>query len=134
MSLFSEALKTYEAAEKAGVIGILINGGILAPIAHNTTNGTIEITISSEGSFVTARSMDKNSVILIPVTEGSAKRSGKITKDNIYPHPLCDKVEFLLPDDAEKHQCFMNQICSWADSSFGHPAIRAVVSYLEKNS
>lgn len=110
-------------------------GKILLPIAHSTQNAQIEITVSMEGDFVSARKVEKGEeVTIIPVTEDSASRSSGIA-----PHPLCDKLCYVAGDYARYHDgksedyysAYIGQLSQWVKAG-GHPLVRAVYLYTEK--
>ena len=129
MTLYQAALKTYESAEKAGLPGIPDSKTrtILAPVCHNTTNATIRITLSAAGEFRSIERLEKeNQRVVIPVTEDSAKRTSGIAA-----HPLCDGIDYLLPDDGTKHADYMKGLRAWAGSEYSHPSVRAVLKYME---
>ena len=132
MTLYQAALKTYESAEKAGLTALFdtTTKTVLAPVCHNTTGATIRITLTSEGKFVAIERLEKeNQRVVIPVTEDSAKRTSGIAA-----HPLCEGVDYLLPDDEEKHSEYMKGLRAWAESEYSHPSVRAVLRYMEEGT
>lgn len=129
MGLLQKALETYDAMKK--LAGVYEEGREpLAPIGHIVTRAQIEITISADGSFVEARSADKDMKIIIPVTEESAGRSG--TKPP--PHPLCDKLEYVLKSADDKYAMFVKLLESWVRSEFTHPKAAAVLRYVQSGT
>lgn len=112
---------------------------VLLPVSHSTANAQIEVTLSEEGTFLSAERIEKkeDSVTIIPVTEDSGSRSSGIA-----PHPFADKLIYLAGDYgdyvSEKHsdnsryyQAYLDQIQAWQASRFGHPAVRAVCTYIK---
>ncbi len=86
MSFLNDLYLTYEACK---------SDSQLLPIAHLTQNAQLEVVLDEEGKFSRASLVDKeDAVTVIPVTEDSGSRSGKA----IFPHPLCDKLEYIAGD------------------------------------
>ncbi len=137
MSLFSMLYKTYES--NAGVIGIVQQGSILAPVAHMNANAQIELVIDQEGNFVRAvKRAKEEGQILIPVTESSAGRSSGAA-----PHALCDTLSYISGDFSDyctddklkktaqnKYICYIEALKKWSDSEFSTEKVGAVYLYL----
>lgn len=122
------AVETYDCMEKAGYVGKLREGHeVLAPVSHWVKSADIEITIDDAGTFVTARRMEEEKII-IPVTEDSLGRSGTTAK--MKPHPLCDQLKYI----AAEENYYIPQLASWAESPCSHPKVRAILRYVEKQS
>lgn len=113
-------------------------GCILLPIAHSTQNAQIEIVIDLNGSFISARRVEKaEAVTIIPVTEDSGTRSSGIA-----PHPLCDKLCYVAGDyeaycikkkAGEFYKAYRKLLEEWVQ--FGcHKYVKAVYSYIEKGT
>lgn len=126
MGLLQKACETYDC--HASFAGQLREGHeTLAPISHILTSAQIEITLDQDGNFVNARTVDKTEPkIVIPVTEESGGRSGT----NPVPHPLCDQLKYLDGYDKKKLTMYMEQLADWADSPYGHPKLRPVLTYV----
>lgn len=132
MGLLQQAYRTYEYAEKT-CVGKYIEGEKepLAPIGHAITNATIEITLDKDGNFIGAMEIDKdNAKTLFPVTEDSLGRSGT----SIRPHPLCDQIGFMMPDNKEKYGKYVEQLLEWASSEYTHPILESVLKYVKKGT
>ena len=113
----------------------------ILPVAHSTANAQVEIVIDEAGNFISARRLEDKSeiVTIIPVTESSAgARTSGVT-----PHPFADKLVYIAGDyrnyatgkkaeNSAFHHAYMEQLKSWKDSPFHHPAVDAVYTYLEK--
>ena len=128
MGLMQRAVETYDCMEKAGYVGKLREGHeVLAPVSHWVKSADIEITIDDAGTFVTARRMEEEKII-IPVTEDSLGRSGTTAK--MKPHPLCDQLKYI----AAEENYYIPQLASWAESPCSHPKVRAILRYVEKQS
>ncbi|MCI9071497.1 MAG: type I-C CRISPR-associated protein Cas8c/Csd1 [Lachnospiraceae bacterium] len=109
----------------------------LLPIAHLTQNAQLEVVLDEEGNFSRASRVDKeDAVTVVPVTEDSGSRSGKA----IFPHPLCDKLEYIAGDYADfvpgsmgdKFEAYIAQLGKWAQSDYSLPQIRSVYRYLQE--
>lgn len=130
MGLLQKACETYDC--HACYVGLLREGHeTLAPISHILTSAQIEITLDQDGKFVNARTVDKTEPkIVIPVTEESGGRAGK----NPVPHPLCDKLKYLDGNDEMKYALYVEQLTDWADSLYGHPKLRPILTYVRNGT
>lgn len=106
---------------------------ILWPVSHFVKYGHLEVVIDIEGNFLKGQSKilhGADSPTLIPVTESSAGRSGA----KIAPHPLCDEIGYCAADypkiNKNKVNAYMKQLKKWANSSFSHPKLKAILNYL----
>lgn len=127
MGFWQKAYETYE--HHAHLAGVSTDSfkEPLAPVAHNTTLPDIVITINHLGEFVKAALPDeKTGKIVIPVTEASAGRT-----NGAAPHPLCDNLGYIAPDDIVKHNAYVNQLTDWAESQYGHPILRSILAYVK---
>lgn len=129
MGLMQKAVETYDA--NLNLVGIYREGynEPLAPVSHTLTRADIEITIDSDGNFVSVRKPDKSEPkIIIPVTQGSATRTSisGIKK----PHPLCDQLKYLTAEE----NYYIPQLQQWAASEHTHPFLNAILSYLAKGT
>ncbi len=126
MGLLQKAFETYEYHQN--LAGKMEYGKEpLAPCAHKTVQADIEITIDQDGRFISASVRDtKEPKILIPVTEKSAGRSG--TKPA--PHPLCDKLAYLIPYNEGKYRRYVEQLRAWQESDFSHPKLTPILNYI----
>lgn len=129
MGLLQKALETYDAMEQ--LAGIYVEGKEpLAPIGHIVTKAQIEVTIDADGRFISARAADKDRKIIIPVTEKSGGRAGTV----IAPHPLCDKLDYLLENSADKLDSYLRQLTAWSESAHSHSKVNAVLKYMQKRT
>lgn len=111
----------------------------LLPIAHSTQNAQIEVILSREGNFLSAKVLAKEeTVTIIPVTEDSAARG-----NGNFPHPLCDKLQYVAGDytdyvqkknGREFYTKYIEQLDGWCGSNYSHPKVRAVLAYLKKEA
>lgn len=108
----------------------------LMPISHTPQQAHVEISISGNGDFRSAKIVQKEETV-IPATEDSAGRSG--TKPP--PHPLCDKVQYCAADYSNrggKKPAFFKEyealLSDWCSSPFSHTKAQAVLDYIRKGS
>lgn len=130
MGLLQKACETYDAmAYRAGTV-YAEEKEPLAPVSHILTRAQIEITLDQNGTFVSARSVDKSEPkIIIPVTEESAGRTSAPCA-----HPLCDQLGYVSPQDAKKHALYEKALADWADSAQSHPKLRPILNYVRSGS
>ena len=129
MGLFQRALETYEA--NSGLIGVYRAGREpLAPVGHILTNANIEVTLNTEGKFITARKVEKNEPkILIPVTEESGGRTSGLAA-----HPLCEQLKYVARTNKEANGRYLEELKNWASSSHTHPFLPALITYVESGT
>lgn len=125
MGLLQRAIETYDA--NASLIGVYREDhDPLAPIGHTVTSAAIEITLNSDGTFLTAREVGKREPkIVIPVTEESGGRTSALAA-----HPLCDQLKYVAPPNAEAHELYLNGLQDWLESAHSHPFLSAVFAYV----
>ncbi len=128
MGLLQKACETYDC--HARYAGLAREGHeTLAPVGHTLTSAQIEITLDGDGGFCSARAVDKSEPkIIIPVTMESASRSS--TSAKCFPHPLCDKLSYLIAEE----NYFIPQLEQWADSEHSHPKLKPILSYLKRKT
>lgn len=134
MGLLQQAYRTYEYAEKS-CVGKNIEGEKepLAPIGHFIKKSSVEITLDGDGSFVGASEIDKhNAMIIVPVTEDSLGRSS--TSASKHPYPLCEQIDYLMSDNEEKYNNYLEQLEKWVQSKYSHPILEAVLKYVKKGT
>lgn len=137
MNWIAELSDLYE--KNQAIAGILEDDKPLLPLYHTTVAAQISVTIDEGGNFLRAETVsDGDKLTIIPVTEKSASRTA-----GVEPHPLCDNLKYLAGDYADyvtkkdcskNHSLYMEQLESWADSPYSHKKVRAILSYLQKNS
>lgn len=130
MGLLQAAYRTYE--NQAHLAGVTEEGKEpLTPVSHLVQNAHIEVSITDDGVFQSARAVPKGEdKTIIPVTMESASRTG----NNRKAHPLCDQLRYLAPWGAEKYQAYLTQLEQWAKSEFSHPKVRAVLRYIRSGT
>lgn len=131
MSLLTALYRSYEYAEKNEMIGIMDkNGDVILPLYHNSkrSNGEniIEVLISKDSDFLHAEILDKDKVIVFPVTEDSIGRSSGVA-----PHPLVDHLGYLIQDNGKRSRAYMAQMASWLDFR-ENEFVRIIYEFLQK--
>ncbi|MFK4301557.1 CRISPR-associated protein Csd1 [Paenibacillus sp. RC254] len=141
MSWLLNLYETYNSNDKCvGVIEKKYNDReyTLLPIAHTTQNAQIEVEITEQGDFHSARVLDKTEFsTLIPCTEKSASRAGSV----VAPYPLHDKLSYVAGDfvayggkikKEEPFAAYIQQLEGWANSEFATPKLKSIYRYLSK--
>lgn len=129
MGLLQRAVETFDCNRARVGVYYEEENEPLAPVAHMIAKANVEITLDQDGCFLSARAVEKaEEKTIIPVTEGSAGRSG--TKAYMRPHPLCDKLSYLTAEESY----YIPQLESWAQSPFSDPKLRAILAYVRKGS
>ena len=143
MGLFQKAVETYDS-----MISFVGNEeearkAVLAPVGFITTGVQIAITLTDEGEFVKAerisesftdskgKGQEKEKKIIIPATENSA---GRTSSAKSTPHPLCDKLLYMCPENKESYDAYIKQLQDWCDSEFSCLKIRAILAYVKKGT
>ncbi|MDR4652103.1 MAG: type I-C CRISPR-associated protein Cas8c/Csd1 [Nitrosomonas sp.] len=142
MSWIQKLYETYE--QCSGQNESSNTESLLEPICHTSQQAHVEVTIDQKGNFLRANVIPKGQgVTLVPCTEASAGRAGSKPIN----HPLCDKLQYLAGDflkfggvvtsgfanePTEPHKIYLSLLSDWANSSFTHPKIIAIQTYLQK--
>ncbi|MED3652607.1 type I-C CRISPR-associated protein Cas8c/Csd1 [Heyndrickxia sporothermodurans] len=141
MSWLLNLYETYEAnLDRVGEIERKHNAQefTLLPISHTTQNAHIEILVTKDGEFHSARVIDKDDAsTLIPCTEESASRAGS----KIAPYPLHDKLSYVAGDfvayggkikKEEPFTYYIQQLKDWANSPYAIQKVKSIYTYLSK--
>lgn len=136
MSWFDSLVKAYESNQK--LAGVDKNGLVLVPVGHVTQNAQIEILLNKNGELLSINVVDKSDAsTLMPATIESASRSSGLA-----PHPLHDKLKYVAGDyvkfvdnsDGKGFEMYLTALKKWANSNWPHPALDAILAYVEKKS
>lgn len=141
MSWLLNLYETYETnLNQVGVVEKKANDRefTLLPIGHTTQNAHIEVEVTEDGEFHSARVIDKSDVsTLIPSTEESASRAGS----KIAPYPLHDKLSYVAGDfvayggkvkKEEPFTYYIKQLEGWAISPYATEKVKSIYTYLNK--
>ncbi len=140
MSWTQELYKVYEQQLKQQRDKPFNNGSMLLPVSHSTANAQIEVRLNQDGSFESARALNKKEEglnTIIPVTEDSGGRTS-----GVCAMPLADKLIYLCGDypqytgkDNTKHfQAYTEQLGRWHKSPYTHPAVDAIYTYISQGT
>ena len=135
MSWTDELYKVYE--QQRGTVQR--DGTVLLPVSHSTANAQIEVTLKSDGTFVSAAALSKEEGLntIIPVTEDSGGRTS-----GICAMPLADKLIYLCgdynkytdKDNAQYFKSYIEQLERWKNSKHSHPSVNAIYSYISQKT
>lgn len=111
----------------------------LLPVSHVMQSAQIEILITPDGQFVSAKVIDKeNARTIVPATTASANRASKSA-----PHYIHDKLSYVAGDYVEyggnsKYQDYykeyVDQMERWAQSDHSHKKVKAVHAYISNGN
>jgi len=143
MSWLLDLYRTYESnLDQVGVLEKRRNDQefTLLPISHTTQNAHIEVEVTEDGEFHSARVIPKSDAsTLIPCTEDSASRAGAV----IAPYPLHDKLSYCAGDfvafggEIKKEipfDTYIENLRKWAESPYSVPKVKSLYRYLRKGS
>ena len=108
----------------------------MLPISHSTAKAQIEITIREDGTFSSAKLVEKeDSETVIPVTEDSCTRTS-----GVVPMPYAEKLPYIAGDygaytgksNQDKYKAYVKQLASWDASEYTHPSVHALLLYVQK--
>lgn len=108
----------------------------MPPISHSTAKAQIEITIREDGTFSSAKLVEKeDSETVIPVTEDSCTRTS-----GVVPMPYAEKLPYIAGDygaytgksNQDKYKAYVKQLASWDASEYTHPSVHALLLYVQK--
>lgn len=141
MSWLLNLYETYEAnTDLVGKIAMKHNEQeyTLLPVSHTTQKAQIEVDITEDGEFHSATVIDKDdSNTLIPCTEHSASRAGKVNA----PYPLHDNLGYVAGDfvayggkgkEEEHFTKYINNLRDWANSPYAVSKVKSIYRYLSK--
>lgn len=135
LSWTDELYKVYE--QQCGTVQR--DGTVLLPVSHSTANAQIEVTLKSDGTFVSAAALSKEEGLntIIPVTEDSGGRTS-----GICAMPLADKLIYLCgdynkytdKDNAQYFKSYIEQLERWKNSKHSHLSVNAIYSYISQKT
>jgi CRISPR-associated protein Csd1 len=110
----------------------------LLPISHTTQNAHIEVRVTEDGQYHSAKVIDKNDAsTLIPSTEKSASRSGTL----VAPYPLHDKLSYVAGDFSKysgntnlenQYNAYIDNLFQWAHSPYATTKVKSIYKYLSQ--
>lgn len=121
MGLFQKAVETYD--NLSSMVGVYFeNKEPLAPIGYITTAAQIEVTINSDGKFLSASECSDK--ILIPATQESSGRTSAAAA-----HPLCDNIGYISGIYEDKFDLYIKGLKAWIDFDDSIPELKAIYDY-----
>lgn len=99
----------------------------LCPVGHILQKAQLTIELDTQGNFVSASAVDEPTII--PATEKSASRTS-----GAEPHPLCDQIDYVAPDNPAKHEKYLSGLRAWHESEHSHPLLGPVLRYVQSGS
>lgn len=115
MSLMAALLETYDFAFNRGLVDnhrLGSNGVTLLPIYHSNKKVTsdenvFEITIDKNSNAIDGKFLNREEIIVFPITEDSITRSGA----KVAPHAISDELSYLAKDiDPRKNEEYIKSI------------------------
>lgn len=138
MSVLTALYKSYLWAEENDLVDDqTTSGSVLLPIFHtskksNSDKEIVEYRLDKGGKFISAEMLQKDSVVVFPVTEASMKRSGNANA----PHALCDELGYMCPEiNAKGFEQYLNNITHWVEYSVQNglnESLNAIYTYVSK--
>lgn len=139
MSLMAALLETYNFAIDSGLVDnpkLSSSGLTLLPVYHSSRvssgEDVFEITIDKNSNAIGGRFLDKEEIIVFPITEDSITRSGS----KIAPHAISDELSYLARDiDSKKNEEYLKGIEELLDYEKTHryENFRIIGEYIIKN-
>lgn len=117
MDFYTSLLKSYEEAEKSGLVG-KTNGqdSVILPIFHDNLksdgSNIVNVKLDNNGVFKKAEFVENEKVIVFPVTEKSISRSGQ----KPVPHPLVDKLQYMTGIDPSRFENYKVGLNVWYEN------------------
>lgn len=111
----------------------------LLPVSHVMQSAQIEILVTSDGTFKSAKVVEKeNARTIVPATTSSANRSNTSA-----PHYIHDKLQYVAgdfvkyggdPKYEEHYNDYIQQMTEWANAEQASGKIKAINSYISKGT
>lgn len=136
MNVYQEIVRLYE--KNRDIVGVYTDvNTVLAPVYHLTQNAHLTVVIDGNGDFLRAEKTGNDVCTVVPVTRASVARTS-----NNDPRALCDYLWYVAGDymqyaDNKSHSLFVNyvkQLEQWAESEHSHPKVKAILTYVKKES
>jgi len=108
----------------------------LMPVSHTSQQAHIVVTLDDKGAkIIRAELLPPKTQVVIPATEDSAGRAGKIPP----PHPLMDKIRYCAKDyvgpQENFYELYEKQLKAWCTSQTNsHPKVQAIYNYISKGA
>jgi len=143
MSLMNALLDTYNFALDNGLVDnpeLSVNGQTILPVYHSnkkagSNEDIFEITIDKHSDAVGGRFLDKDEIVVFPITEDSITRAGS----KIAPHAISDELSYLAKSynpNPQKNDEYLKGIKELLDFEKEYPNenFRTIGEYIIKNT
>lgn len=113
MSLFTALHQTYNYGLAHGIVdNDNEDKSLLLPLYHNSmkSNGKniLEIKLDKNSNLLRATFLNKDEIVIFPVTEDSVSRSSGVS-----PHPLFDNFDYVIKNNSKKSIAYLEGLQSW---------------------
>lgn len=140
MNLMNSLLNTYDFALKNDLVDnykISDDGQILLPVYHSNRRSNnedvFEITIDEKSNAIRGRFLNKDEMIVFPITEDSITRSGA----KVAPHAISDQLSYLAKGiDEKKNEAYLEGINDLLDfeKTYNYRNFKIMGEYIKKNT
>ncbi len=140
MNLMNALLETYDFALENGLVDnheLAEKGQVLLPVYHSNRrsngNDIFEIRLDENSNAIGGRFLDKDEIIVFPITEDSITRSGS----KIAPHAICDELSYLSEEiDPKKNKEYLQGIDELLDfeKDYNNENFRVIGEYIKKQT
>ncbi len=140
MSLMNALLETYDFALENELVDnpkLSSSGLSLLPVYHSSriSNGEdiFEITIDNNSNAIGGRFLEKEEIVVFPITENSITRSGK----KVAPHAISDELSYLANTiDLNKNEEYIKGVKKLLDyeREYSYENFRIMGEYIIKNT
>lgn len=133
MSFLTALYNTYNYALDQGLVGgVGDEKSLILPLYFNSMKSDgkniVEVMIDKNSNLVDAYFLDKDEVIIFPVTEDSVARTSGVS-----PHPLVDNFDYVISDGGKKSSAYYSQLEDWLDFD-NNDFIRIIYNFLKKEN
>lgn len=141
MDLFQVLYQFYE--DHQDMVGVeLSDQSILVPVYHMLRSYHIEIALSEQGTFLSARVLEKgkDAHTIVPVTEEFESATNNYVAPSLFGFLNALSGDFFdfCPDakleSQNRHELYMNGLKDWINSPYSHPAVEIIYKYLSHDT
>lgn len=140
MNLINSLLETYNFALENKLVGSSDRNSsdlVILPVYHSSKKSTgediFEITIDEDSNPVSGKFLDKDKIVIFPITEDSIIRAGA----RIAPHSISDELSYLSKEaDSNKNERYLEAIKELLDYEKNQNCsnFRIIGEYIIKNT
>lgn len=137
LNVLTALYETYIRCENSGLVDSTTDLNIkpvLLPVYHtnkrsNNGKDILEILLDENGNFISAKYLEKNDIIIFPVTEDSVSRSSGVS-----PHPIVDELSYVTNLFSKpKNQEYLKGLKRWIEFNSNmekNETLQSIYSYL----